>query len=126
MTRRAERVSNLIRQEISVLLQEQVNDPRLRSLISVTKVSTSDDLKNAKVFVSVLGDNITKNEVLQGFVSASGFLRRELASRVRLRQIPELKFQFDDSIEYGTKILKLIEQVASDSTDDECRRNSHC
>lgn len=126
MTRRAERVSNLIRHEISVLLQEQVNDPRLRSLISVTKVSTSDDLKNAKVFVSVLGDNITKNEVLQGFGAASGFLRRELASRVRLRQIPELKFQFDDSIEYGTKILKLIDQVTSDSTDDECRRNSHC
>ena len=126
MTRRAERVSNLIRHEISVLLQEQVNDPRLRSLISVTKVSTSDDLKNAKVFVSVLGDNITKNEVLQGFGAASGFLRRELASRVRLKQIPELKFQFDDSIEYGTKILKLIEQVTSDSNDDECRRDSHC
>ncbi len=126
MSRRAERVSNLIRQEISVLLQEQVNDPRLRSLISVTKVSTSDDLKNSKVFVSVLGDSTTKDEVLQGFGAASGFLRRELASRVRLKQIPELKFQFDDSIEYGTRILKLIEQVTSDSTDDEYRRNSHC
>ena len=120
MTRRAERVSNLIRQEISVLLQEQVNDPRLRSLISVTKVSTSDDLKNAKVFVSVLGDSATKSEMLQGFGAASGYLRRELANRVRLKQIPELKFQFDDSIEYGTRILELIEQVTSDSTDDEC------
>jgi len=119
MTRRAERVSNLIRQEISILLQEQVNDPRLKSLISVTKVSTSDDLKNAKVFISVLGDNATRDEVLQGFGAASGFLRRELANRIRLRQIPELRFQFDDSIEYGTRILELLDKVSSDCVDDE-------
>ncbi len=117
MTRRAERVSNLIRQEICRLLQEQVNDPRLSGLISVTKVSTSPDLKQAKVYVSVLGEQANKNEILQGFKSASGFFRRELSRRLILRFIPELSFEYDDSIEHGAKVLKLIEQVTTDSVD---------
>ena len=119
MTRRAERVSNLIRQEISVLLLEQVNDPRLRSLISVTRVSTSADLRQAKVFISVLGDQKDKEQILEGFKAASGFLRRELASRLTLRYVPELSFRFDDSIEYAANVLKLIEQVAADNTENE-------
>ncbi len=118
MTRRAERVSNLIRQEISELLQEQINDPRLTVFISVTRVSITDDLRQAKIYVSVLEDNINKNEVLNGFKAATGFLRKELASRLTLRYIPELTFQFDNSIEYGTKVLRLIEQVASDNIEE--------
>ena len=117
MTRRAERVSNLIRQQICELLQEQVNDPRLSGLISVTKVSTSPDLKQAKIFVSVLGDQANKNEILKGFKSASGFFRRELSKRLILRTIPELSFEFDDSIAHGAKVLELIEQVSSDSAE---------
>lgn len=117
MTRRAERVSNLIRQEICHLLQEQVNDPRLSGLISVTKVSTSPDLKQAKVYVSVLGEQANKNEILQGFKSASGFFRRELSRRLILRFIPELSFEYDNSIEHGAEVLKLIEQVTTDSVD---------
>ena len=120
MTRRAERVGNLIRQEISELLQEQVNDPRLKNFISVTQVSISDDLRNAKVFVSVMGDKTVKTEVLEGFQAATGFLRRKLAKRLILRQVPELNFQFDNSIEYGTKVLQLIEQVSPDTTENEC------
>lgn len=119
MTRRTERVSNLIRQEISELLREQVNDPRLISLISVTKVSTSRDLRHAKVFVSTLGNEANKSELLQGFTAASGFLRRELARHLRLKHIPELSFHFDDSIERGAEVLRLIEQVTSNNTEDE-------
>lgn len=119
MTRRAERVSNLIRQEISSLLQQQVNDPRLNSLISITNVSTSSDLRHTKVFVSVLGDEIDKGEMLQGFAAASGFFRRELGSRLRLRYIPELSFHLDNSIERGAGIIKLIEQISSDNTVNE-------
>ena len=119
MTRRAERISSLIRQEISDLLRERVNDPRLSSFISITSVSTSPDLRHAKVFVSALGGETSKNEVLQGFTTASGFFRRELAERMILRSIPELSFEFDDSIEHGAKILKLINQVGSDSAKDE-------
>jgi len=119
VTRRTERVNNLIRQEISQLLWRQVNDPRLASFISVTRVSTSPDLKHAKVFVSSMGDETSKSEILQGFTAASGFLRRELAERLTLRHIPQLSFHFDDSIQRGAEVIRLIEQVASDSTEDE-------
>ena len=123
MTRRAERVSNLIRQEISELLQEQVNDPRLRSLISVTKVSTSADLRNAKVYISCLEDNANKEEVLQGFKAAASFFRRELAHRLTLRYVPELSFHFDDSIEFAANIINLIDQISSDSQQNEHKRD---
>ena len=119
MTRRAERISNLIRQEISELLQEQVNDPRLSSLISITQVTISPDLMQAKVYVTILGDKADRNEMLQGFKSASGFFRRELSRRLTLRHVPELSFHFDDSIERGTNILHLIEQVSSDNAENE-------
>jgi len=118
MTRRTERINNLIRQEISELLRQQVNDPRLASFISVTKVSTSADLRSAKVFVSSLGDEANRSEILQGFTAASGFLRKQLAGRLTLRYIPQLSFHFDDSIQRGAKVLRLIEQVASDSAED--------
>jgi len=118
MTRRAERVSNLIRQEISKLLQEQINDPRLRSFISVTRVTTTDDLRQSRIYISVLGNSTNKNEALEGFKAATGFLRRELADRLTLRYVPELSFHFDNSIERGTKILELIEQIASDNMED--------
>ena len=119
MTRRTERISNLIRQEISDLLREQVNDPRLNSFISITKVSTSPDLRHAKVFVSTLGSEANKDEILQGFATASGFFRKELARHLRLRHVPELSFHLDDTIERGAKVLRLIEQVASDETEAE-------
>ena len=119
ITRRAERVSNLIRQEISELLQEQVNDPRLSSLISITEVTTSSDLNQAKIFVTILGNKSDKSEMLQGFKTASSFFRRELSRRLTLRHVPELSFHFDDSIERGSNILKLIEQVSSENTQNE-------
>jgi ribosome-binding factor A len=119
MTRRAERVSSIIQQELSYLLREQVNDPRLTSLISITKVSTSPDLRLTKVFISTLGNNVNKNEILQGFAAASGFLRKQLANRLKLKHTPELSFHLDDSIERGAEVLRLIEQVASSDTENE-------
>ena len=115
--RRIERINHLIRQEISELLRQQVNDPRLASLISVTSVSTSEDLSQAKVYISALGDTIDKNEILKGFTAASGFLRREISHRLRLRHTPQLSFHFDDSIEHGARLLKLIEQVTSEDVE---------
>ncbi|MBM3149448.1 MAG: 30S ribosome-binding factor RbfA [Chloroflexi bacterium] len=119
MTRRTERISSLIKKEISDLLLEQVNDPRLSGFISVTEVWTSNDLMNAKIYISTLGGEASKGEILEGFNAASGFLRRELGSRLRLRQIPHLSFHFDDSIEKGARILGLIEQVTSDDAENE-------
>ena len=116
MAHRVERVNSLIRQEISELLQRQVKDPRLGNFIAVTEVSTSPDLKYAKIFVSRLDSEGKKQETLNTLASASGFFRSELFKRLRLQHTPELSFQWDDSIEQGNHLLQLIDEVATDST----------
>jgi len=113
MTRRTERLSQFIQNEISDLLCKHINDPRLNGLISVTRVSVTSDMRNAKVFISAVGDNIDKDEILKGFASASGFFRRELAHHLNTRITPELEFYFDDSIERGINLINLIDRVAA-------------
>ena len=115
MTRRIERVNNLIRHEISELLQRQVKDPRLGNFITVTEVSTSSDLKHAKVFVSCIPGK-EKEETLSVLTSASGFFRRELAKRLKLRYTPILSFEWDDSIERGDRLLRLIDGLPQEET----------
>ena len=114
MAHRIERVSNLIRQEISELLQRQVKDPRLDNFVTITAVSTSHDLRHAKIFVSRIGNETEKKETLNALVAASGFFRRELGKRLRLRYTPELSFQWDDSIERGAHLQELIDKVSTD------------
>ncbi len=116
MAHRIERVNSLIRQEISQLLQHQVKDPRLGNFIAVTGVSTSADLKYAKVIVSRIDGEEEKQETLSILAAASGFFRRELARRLKLRRIPLLSFQWDDSIERGDHLLQLIEEVTPEKT----------
>ena len=111
MAHRIERMNSLIRQEISELLQRQVKDPRLGNFVTVTEVITSADLKYAKVFVSRFGNTEEKKEVLTVLASASGFFRRELAKRLKLRYTPELSFHWDDSIERGDHLLQLIDEL---------------
>ncbi|MFP3898685.1 MAG: 30S ribosome-binding factor RbfA [Dehalococcoidia bacterium] len=111
MSRRSERTGRLIQREISELLERQVNDPRLSRLISVTEVTLSPDLKHAKVFVSTLGSEMNKEDMLAGFNRASGFLRKELALHLRLRHTPELSFHYDDSMERGAKLLSLMREL---------------
>jgi ribosome-binding factor A len=124
MTRRAERVSNLIRQEICELLLEHINDPRLNGLISVTQVSTSADLKNARIYVSILGDEDTVKNAMKGFKAATGYFRRELSHRLELRYVPELTFEIDNSLERGARILNIINQVSQEDSVDEHKRDS--
>ncbi|MFC2020183.1 30S ribosome-binding factor RbfA [Chloroflexota bacterium] len=112
MAHRIERVNSLIRQEISELLQRQVKDPRLGDFIAVTEVTTSADMKYAKVFVSQLGNEEERQKVLSGLTSASGFFRGQLAKRLKLRHVPILSFEWDDSIERGNHLLQLIDEVA--------------
>jgi ribosome-binding factor A len=114
MTHRIERVNNLIRREISELLQRQVKDPRLGSFVIVTEVSTSPDLKYAKIFVSRIGSEEEKQETLSALAGASRFLRNELTKRLKLRRIPELSFHWDDSIERGAHLLQLIDRISLD------------
>ena len=124
MSRRSERTSKLIQREISGLLEREVNDPRLSKLVSVTEVTLSPDLKHAKVYVSTLGTEINKKDLLAGFNNASGFLRKELAAHLRLRQIPQLSFHYDDSIERGARLLKLIGELSTDEDNKISSRNS--
>jgi ribosome-binding factor A len=114
MSRRSERTSKMIQREISGLLEREVNDPRLSKLISVTEVTLSPDLKHAKIFVSTLGSEINnKEEILAGFNNASGFLRKELASHLQLKYTPQLSFHYDDSIERGARLLKLMGELTT-------------
>ena len=121
MTHRIERVNSLIRHEVSELLRRQVKDPRLGSIVIVTEVSTSHDLRHAKVFVSQIGSEQEKQETLNTLAAASGFFRNELSKRLRLRRIPELSFQWDNSIERGAHLLELIDKVSLDSIPDQNR-----
>jgi ribosome-binding factor A len=112
MSRRSERTSKLIQREISALLEREVNDPRLSKFVSVTEVTLSPDLMHAKVYVSTLGSEMNKEDLLAGFDKASGFLRKALAAHLRLRQIPELSFHYDDSIERGARLLELMSELS--------------
>ena len=119
MSHRIQRVNNLIRHEISEMLQRQVKDPRLGTFITVTDVATSPDFKYAKIFVSYLASDEEKQETLSVLAAASGFFRRELARRLDLPHIPELTFHWDDSIERGAHLLQLIDRVSQETKPDQ-------
>ncbi len=111
MTRRTDRINGILRQEISQLVSRDLNDPRLSGLVTITRVETSEDLHYAKVFVSIMGDQGAKDMVLQGMGSASGFIRRELRSRLTLKQIPEISYHLDDTLDQAEHILELIDKI---------------
>jgi ribosome-binding factor A len=118
-TRRIARVNDVIRREISELLMREIRDPRLSGLLSVTEVDTSPDLRYAKVFVSVMGSEEEKRQVEEGLAAASGFLRRGLGERLTIRYTPELVFLRDESIERGSRLLELINEVAPNDSPGE-------
>ncbi len=117
-TKRQKQVNQTIRRELSDLLARQVGDPRITGVISITEVSVSPDLKQAKVYISVLGDDTEKSEVFDGLASASDFLRRELGSRIRMRYIPRLIFKRDDSLEKAERLQQLIDKAIADTPVD--------
>ena len=119
MNRRIERVNAVLRQEIGRILAEELRDPRLASMVSVTRVSTSPDLGKARVFVSVLGDEDDKINTLKAVRSASGYVRRNIRNRLSIRQVPSIEFHIDESIEQGAEMLKLFEEVAPGPDDGE-------
>jgi ribosome-binding factor A len=114
MTYRRQRVEHFIRQELSELLRCQVKDPRIKGLITVTRVSASADLREAKVSISIMGTEEEKEETIQGLNSASGFLQFELGKRIRLRHTPQISFERDNSIEQGSRVVNLIEQLSAE------------
>ncbi len=112
MTRRQVRLSHQIRSEISDLLLKEAKDPRLSGLVSITQVTLSADMRQATIFVSILGSEEDKKTVLEGMASATGFLRRELGHRLEMRHVPALTFCRDDSLERGAHLLELIEETS--------------
>jgi len=113
------RINSEVQRALSELIRMGVKDPRVSSLTSVTDVEVAPDLKTAKVFVSVLGDEKKQKDTLEGLKSAMPYLRSQLAKSINLRNTPELRFQLDTSIEYGMHMSALINQVkAKDSAED--------
>lgn len=111
-SRRVSRVAELIKREVSQMLLHGIKDDRVGTgMVSVTYVDVSGDLQHAKVYVSIYGTESAKSETMAGLRSATGFVRSELGSRVRLRRTPEVIFIEDDSIERGTKVLSLLNQL---------------
>ena len=116
---RMTRINEEIQREISNIMRLELKDPRISTMASVLSVETTQDLKYAKVFISVLGDDTQKQEVMEGLKSANGFIRKELARRLNLRNTPELTFQLDESVEYAIKMSKLIDEVSKTISNEE-------
>jgi ribosome-binding factor A len=124
-SRRVSRVAELIKREVSQMLLHGIKDDRVGSgMVSVTDVDVSGDLQHAKIYVSIYGTEEAKSETMAGLKSATGYVRSELGSRIRLRRTPEVIFLEDDSIERGTKVLSLLNRISQnrqsqDSADDD-------
>ncbi|MEO1147227.1 MAG: 30S ribosome-binding factor RbfA [Cyanobacteria bacterium J06638_22] len=111
--RRVARVAELIKREVSQMLLSGIKDDRVQTgMVSITDVEVSGDLQHAKIFVSIYGTDEARSETMAGLQSATRFVRRELGQRVRLRRTPEVLFLEDRSIERGTRVLSLINQLS--------------
>ena len=119
MARRMERVNQLLREELSELARRQLKDPRLGTLMTITEVDASPDLRHARVYVSVMGNAEEQQAAIDALSAAAGYLRRGLRGRLKLRHIPELQFQHDTSMERGSELLSLIDQVNAAPAHDE-------
>mgnify|MGYP001426037801 CR=1 FL=1 len=116
--KRSSQVAEVIKREMSDILSHHIKDPRL-GFITVTGVDLSDDLRYAKVFVSIFGEKDKQQESLDGLASAKGFIRKEIGSRLRLRYCPDFSFKVDESIAYGDKIDRLLNQISKEDKPDD-------
>jgi len=120
---RTDRISEEIKKELGSIIQHELKDPRLPDFTSVVSVSVSKDLRHAKIRISVLGDETQKKNAIEGLTSASGFVRKELGRRIKIRYIPELHFELDNSIEHGVYISRLINEVVKNENPEETTEN---
>lgn len=108
---RPERVAHLMQREIADILRSRMRDPRVSNWVTVTDVEITSDLSSAKVFVSILTTGTERDRTLETLNGATGFLRRELAPRLGLREVPELRFKLDASIERGARVDDLLRRI---------------
>lgn len=113
------RINSEVQRELSNIIRSEIKDPRIHPLTSVVLVEVAPDLKTCKAYVSVLGDEEAQRSTLEGLKSAVGFIRRQLAQNLNLRNTPEIRFILDQSIEYGIRMSKLIEENHVERAEDE-------
>jgi ribosome-binding factor A len=118
MTERTDRIDELLRQEIGSILTREVKDPRV-GFATVTRVETAPDLGHARVWVSVIGQQAERKETIAALDGVMHFVRRELGSRLRLRRIPILHVRLDDTLERGTRLLHLLDELEAGRTPDD-------
>ena len=106
------RINGEVQKELSKIIRNEVKDPRIHPMTSVMAVEVAPDLKTCKAFISVLGNKEAKDATIQGLKTAEGYIRRQLAKNLNLRNTPEIRFILDESIEYGVNMSKLIDDVA--------------
>ena len=113
------RVNAEVQRELSHIIHEEIKDPRIHPMTSVVSVEVTPDLKFCKAYISVLGDEQAQRDTLAGLQSAEGFIRRLLTQTVNLRNTPEIQFISDQSIEYGVRMSKLIDEVNESADESE-------
>lgn len=113
------RINSEVQKELSMIIREDIKDPRIHFLTSVTDVQVAPDLKTCKAYISVMGEEEEQQNTLAGLKSAEGYIRRELAHRVNLRNTPEITFILDDSIAYGAAMSKKIAELHVEEYDSE-------
>lgn len=111
------RINGEVHRELSNIIRGEIKDPRINPMTSVVAVEVAPDLKTCKAYISVLGDEESQKDTLKGLRSAEGYIRRELARNINLRNTPEIQFILDQSIEYGVKMSKMIDDVTKDIKD---------
>jgi|UniRef100_UPI0040288960 ribosome-binding factor A len=105
------RINGEVLKELSNIIRSEIKDPRINPMTSVVAVEVAPDLKTCKAYISVLGDEKSQKDTIAGLKSAEGYIRRQLARTVNLRNTPEIRFILDQSIEYGINMSKLIDEV---------------
>ena len=111
------RINGEVLKELSNIIRSEIKDPRINPMTSVVSVEVAPDLKTCKAYISVLGDEQSQKDTITGLKSAEGYIRRELARTVNLRNTPEIKFILDQSIENGINMAKLIDEVTQKDSD---------
>ena len=121
-SRRADRVAEAIREEVATFLNEGAKDPRLVGLVTITAVDVTRDLRNARLFISVMGSESERAATLEALESMKGHLRTRLSKSLRLRVAPEISFKVDESVARAARIESLLAQVRDKKDDDTPRR----
>jgi len=118
-SKRTARISEEIKKIVSSMILKELKDPRIATMTTVTDVEVTNDLRYVKIFISVLGSNKEKKDTLEALKSASGYIRKEIGKKMKLRYIPEPIFNTDNSIENGIYISKLIDSIKEDDDKNE-------